>query len=183
MVVFSQYREGNDRYLVRAYSVVVDNTGTVIADPDVDMPLPGDGIEAPEQLLGQAELYDTKGHQYYWTHEERAKYLPERHAIPDAEAIPEAEAIRIAWEVAQNHEQIIPEKLAGYETIALYCPAEAQTFTTEPFWEIVLIDEDPNAGPAGTTYGAINIMLNYRSGEVVYVYGFGDAYISNGGLQ
>ncbi|MDR0897125.1 MAG: hypothetical protein LBN04_04640 [Oscillospiraceae bacterium] len=42
IVHFEKYREGTERYVERKYSAVVDNTGTVIADPDIEEPLPED---------------------------------------------------------------------------------------------------------------------------------------------
>lgn len=166
------------------YSAVVDpQTGEVVADPEAGYETPAQrvaGMEiTPEQQRERAALYDTKGHHFYWSHEERALYLPDRLSLPDPDAIPEDEAIRIAWETARNHGQIIPEKLAGYDTIPMYCPAipDHSALTTEPYWLVVLIDNDPQAGPYGTTYGEINFMLNATSGEVFHIFGFGEAYV------
>ena len=172
------------------YLAVIDSkTGEVIEVPELDYDTPAQRVAqmgiTPEQQRERTALYDTKGHHLYWSHQERALYLPDRFCMPSPYAIPEDEAIRIAWETTKNHEQIIPEKLVGYDTAALYCTAlqDADSLFTEPYWSIVLIDEDPNAGPYGTTYGEVSIMLNAKTGEVICVEGFGDAYIFKGHAQ
>lgn len=37
-ITFNVYREGDDSYIEKMYSAIVNNTGEVIADPDIDMP-------------------------------------------------------------------------------------------------------------------------------------------------
>jgi hypothetical protein len=162
------------------YAVIDPQTGEVVADPDAGYDLPSQRAEnmdvTPEQDRERAALYETKGHHFNWTHEERALYLPDQYSLPGPDAIPQEEAIRIAWETARNHPQIIPGKLDGYKTFVTHCPLP-YIDAAESYWLVVLLDEDPNAGPHGVTYGSINIVLNAKTGEVADVGGYGDAYI------
>ena len=52
-IQFQQFREGSDSYVERFYSVVVDEYGEVIADPDIDALLPEDYIEMVNKELSR----------------------------------------------------------------------------------------------------------------------------------
>ena len=169
--------KGGYRQYSMVSAVIDPKTAKVVDATEAGYPTPAQTVAkleiTPQQILERTALYDTKGHHYYWTHEERARYMPDRFLVPDADAIPETEAIRLAWEITKNHEQIIPEKLdSRYKTLAIYCtPTEG--VSSEPYWAIVIVHEDPNAGPYGTTYGEITIELDWKTGELLGVWGLG----------
>ena len=162
MVIFSIYRGGSND-LERAYSAVVDNTGTVIADPDVEMPLPGDGADR-----AMNELSDKKGHYIFWTHEERARYKPERFAMPAPEAISEEEAVRIAWEAARSHERTRQRNLDGYAPFAMYGAAIPDNeLNPNEYWVVTLAK---NLTKDYTNEGEVNVYMDAGTGEVYSIF-------------
>ena len=180
--------EGGHKAFSGYYAVIDPKTGEVVSAPEYHLFTPAERVAemeiTPQQQRERATLYDTKGHHFHWTHEERALYMPDRFSLPGAEDIPEDEAVRIAWEAVQSHAGIVLEVLEGYETIPLFCPGlpSETTLTTKPYWSIVRIDWVEADGtlnnPYGIIYGEVAVMLDAESGEVFHVYGWGDAFPS-----
>ena len=161
-VIFNVYRDGSD-YLVRGYGAVVDNTGAVIADPDVGRPLPGGGMDKTMD-----ELTEEKGHYIFWTHEERAKHMPERFAMPATDAISEDEAIRIAWEAARSEEKIQPINLDGFAPYAMYGAAIPDNpLNPNDYWVATLAI---NLTKDYTTEREVNVYMDARTGEVFNIF-------------
>ena len=178
--------KGGHKAFSRYYALIDPKTGEVVSDPEQALFTPTERVAemeiAPEQLRERDAMYDTKGHHFHWTHEQRALYMPDRFSLPGAEAIPEDEAVRIAWEAVRSHERTVLEALANYETIPLFCPGlpSETALTAKPYWNIVLIDQAEADGtltnPYGIIYGEINVMLDAESGKVLDISGWGDAF-------
>jgi len=162
MVLFSIHREDSD-YLDRVYSVVIDNTGSVIADPDVEIQLPGEGGD-----MARYKLSDEKGHYIFWTHEERAQYMPERFIVPATDAISEAEAILIALEAVRSDERSLHINFEGYIPMAMFCKAIPDNpLNQNDYWVITLVK---NMTKDYTNEGEVNVYIDAITGVVFYLF-------------
>ncbi len=178
--------KGGHKAFSRYYVLVDPRTREVVSDPEQYLLTPAQRVGemeiTPDQLRQRDALYDTKGHHYHWTHQERALYMPDRFALPSPDGIPEDQAVRAALEAVQNHERFVPEAYVGYETVPLFCPGRLTetTLTTKPYWCVVLVNQVEADGtlenPYGITYGEIDVMLDAESGQVFNISGWGDAF-------
>ena len=178
--------KGGHKAFSRYYALVDPRTREVVSDPEQYLLTPAQRVGemeiTPKQLLERDALYDTKGHHYRWTHQERALYMPDRFALPSPDDIPQEQAVAAALEAVQNHERFVPEAYVGYETVPLFCPGipSETTLTTKPYWCIVLVNQVEADGtlenPYGITYGEIDVMLDAESGQVFNISGWGDAF-------
>lgn len=162
-------------YTPRYYAVVDARTGEIVDDPVLQIQTPAQQVASmaitPEQAREMDALYAEKGHQMYWSHEERAAYLPDRFQMPEPGAISEEEATRIAWDALVANGGVIMDMLDTYKNVAMYYRPYLES-TDASLWAIDWIDQE---GTDGTTYATVEVLLDAFTGEVVYMYGWGDA--------
>lgn len=57
-IILQVYREGSDSYVEKSFSAVVDNTGKIIADPDIDMPNVVDAASSYREIMSLHDRMD-----------------------------------------------------------------------------------------------------------------------------
>lgn len=154
-IQFRKYREGSDSYLERVYSVVVDENGEVISDPDV-------GIEHPSERAARAsaqttevpnagdpaisKIYEQYGSQVegrsIWdlSLEEKVSVLGGDNGLPKDGEIAESEAVQIARARLNS----IGYELTSYEVSVWYNVNSSRTTDHSgegPFYAVYFLND------------------------------------------
>lgn len=180
---FAPNNEGGFRQYANYYAAVDPKTWAVVSDPEAMLQTPAERVAeltiTPEEGRERQKLYDSLGSNYHWTAEERARYHPDWYAMPAASTVPEEEAIRIARDALNAHPRFVPEKFAPYTAYTLYIIAGAEISNVPdlnaPYWDILFVHEVGEL-PNNITYGIIDVAVHAETGEVLAVWGWGDAF-------
>ncbi len=174
VVQFKKYREGSDHYLEKNYSVVVDENGEVIADPDIGIDLPESmAAYASDENTDKAETVNPKTAEVYslygsqvngrnvWrlSMVEKAAMLGEDNGIPGEGAIDEAEAVRIA----RNRLASIGYDLDSYAVSVwykLYDRAATDISASDPFYIVYFLDD------TDSPENVFSVTLDAADGEI-----------------
>lgn len=185
---FAPTDDGGYRQYANYYAVVDPQTGTVVSDPEAMLLSPAEQVAqltiTPEAARERQKLYDTLGAPYHWTPEDRARYHPETFGFPQADDISEEEAVRIARQALEANPRFVPEKFDPYVAISMYVIAnpmveEPQYGANTPYWTIQFVHEE-GTPPKDINYGTISLDVHAKTGEVLQVWGWGDAFRAPG---
>lgn len=177
-IQFRKYREGSDSYLERVYSVVVDENGEVISDPDV-------GIEHPSERAARAnaktteapnagetaisKIYEQYGSQVegrsIWnlSLEEKASVLGGDNGLPKEGEIAESEAVQIARDRLNS----IGYELTSYEVSVWYNVNSSRTVDHSgdgPFYTVYFLDD------MEVPEKAFSVTVDATTGDVLATY-------------
>lgn len=174
-IQFKKYRD-NSTYLEKVYSVVVDENGEVISDPDVGIEHPAeraerDAAQSAEQEKAEnpelAKVYSQYGreNQSIWrlTLEEKASLLGDDNGLPDNQDITETEAIQIAV----NRLASIGYSMDSYEVSVWYKICDdyaADSLQQKPFYVIYFLDDLDEPAKA------FSVAIDAACGEVLQTY-------------
>lgn len=176
-IQLKKYRDGG-AYLEKVYSVVVDENGEVISDPDVGIDHPAEKAEqaasrSTEQEMAEnpelAKVYKQYGsvaeNQSIWRLplEEKAMLLGDDNGIPGSKDITETEAVQIAG----NRLASIGYSMASYQVSAwykIYDLYAADASHQEPFYVIYFLDDIDEPAKA------FSVTIDAATGEVLDTY-------------